>query len=80
MHPHVVRMVCTTPVANLASLRDRVTQVWMAQEAPEVRHICRGFKRRLEAVITAEGGHIDLYGRTPCGAHFYFMRRAQKSP
>ena len=57
-----------------------MTQVWMAQEAPEVRHICQGFKRRLEAVITAEGGHIDLYGRTPCGAHFYFMRRAQKSP
>ncbi len=60
-HSRVAQIVCATPVPNLASLRDRVvTQAWMVQEALEVRHICRGFRRRLEAVAAAQGGYIDL--------------------
>ncbi len=37
-----------------------LAQAWTVQEAPEVRHICWVFRRRLEAVVVAEGGHIDI--------------------
>ena len=48
------------PVPNIATLRDRVAQTWVALDEGEVRHICQGFWRRLEAMITEEGGHINL--------------------
>ncbi len=56
----VAQIACATPAPNVHVLRDRVAQAWTALEAAEVRHICRGFRRRLAAVVTAEGGHIDL--------------------
>ncbi len=56
----VARIACATPAPNIHVLRDRVSQAWEALEPSEVVTICRGFRRRLEAVITAEGGHIDL--------------------
>ncbi len=48
-HPHVAQIACATPAANINLLRDRMAQAWMAQEVPEVRRICKGFQRRLEA-------------------------------
>ena len=60
VHPLVARIACSTPAVKINLLRDRVTQVWTAQEAPEVRHICRGFRRQLEAVAAAQGVYINL--------------------
>ena len=45
---------------SLDLLRNRVTQAWTAQEAPEVHHICRGFRRALKAVVELQGGYINL--------------------
>ena len=56
----VAQVACKEAAPNLNVLRQRVAQAWTALEAAEVRHICRGFRRRLAAVVTAEGGHIDL--------------------
>ncbi len=56
----VAQVACATPAPNIATLRDRVAQAWTALKPVEVRRICRGFRRRLDAVVVAQGGHIDL--------------------
>ncbi len=56
----VARIACATPASNITELRNRVSQAWTALEPDEVRTICRGFRRRLEAVVEAQGGYIDL--------------------
>ncbi len=55
----VAQIACASPVDNIASLRQRVAQAWVAQEPEQVRRICRGFRRRLDAVVSAHGGYID---------------------
>ncbi len=57
---NVARMACETPAPNINTLRQRVAQAWTAQEPAEARQVCRGFRRRLEAVVAAQGGYIDL--------------------
>ncbi len=56
----VAQIACATPAPNIAVLRERVAQAWVALEPSEVVAICKGFRRRLAAVVTAKGGHIDL--------------------
>ncbi len=56
----VAQIACATPAPNIDILRQRVAQTWEALDPSEVRTICRGFRRRLAAVVTAEGGHIDI--------------------
>ncbi len=38
----VAIIACETPAPNIATLRDRVAQAWVALDKREVRHICRG--------------------------------------
>ncbi len=37
-----------------------LAQAWSAQDPAQVRQVCRGFQRCLEAVVNMEGGYIDL--------------------
>ena len=55
---NVAQIACKTPADNLAFLRQNVAQAWTAQES--LHQVCRGFQRRLEAVVAAQGGYIDL--------------------
>ncbi len=57
---NVARIACESPAPNIDTLRQHVAQAWTAQEPAQVRQVCRGFWRRLEVVVAAQGGYIDL--------------------
>ena len=56
----VAQIACAKAAPNIDTLRERVAQAWAAQDPAQVRRTCRGFRRRLEAVVAAHGGYIDL--------------------
>ena len=58
--PHVAQIACATPAANINLLHDRVSQAWTELDPSKERHICRGFRRHLGAVVMAKGAHIAL--------------------
>ena len=41
-------------------MKEKVDAAWRQLDADFVRRVCRGFRRRLEAVVAAEGGRIEL--------------------
>jgi inhibitor of nuclear factor kappa-B kinase subunit alpha len=48
-----------TPHPNIESLKATITKVWTNYPEEAVRRACEIFRRRVEAVIEAEGGHIE---------------------
>ncbi len=57
---NVERKACAEAAPSIPVLREQVAQAWTAQDPAEVRKVCRGFRRRLEACIAAQGGYIEL--------------------
>ncbi len=53
------RRVNATPHPNLESLKAMITEIWAAVPADEIVAACRSFRRRLEAVVAAEGSYIE---------------------
>ncbi len=72
MHPHVVQIAWPTPAANINLLHDWVSQVWMELDPSKVRHICRSFRRRLEAVVMAQGA-ISTYKVGQSLANIFYL-------
>ncbi len=56
----IERKACAEPAPSLAVLRERVAQVWMAQDPAFIWRVARGFRRRLERCVAAQGGHIEF--------------------
>lgn len=51
--------VCEHPHSNLNSLRTSITKHWREISSDYIVKVCKSFRRRLEAVINANGGHIE---------------------
>ena len=41
-------------------LKAAVNRAWASMKKEYVRRVCKGFRPRLNRVIDAEGGHIEL--------------------
>lgn len=55
----VEKKVCATPHASVASLKRAISREMARLDAAEVARACRSFRRRIEAVIEAEGDHFE---------------------
>ena len=55
----VVGIACKDTAPNIKTMKTNVNAAWAAMDPGFVRRVCRGFRRRLEAVITAGGGRIE---------------------
>ena len=49
---------CKVRHSNIAALKSSVNQEWDQMNADYIIKVCQAFRRRLTAVIAAEGGHI----------------------
>ncbi len=48
-----------TPHTNLDSLKSAIIRAWESVPLEEIVRACAAFRPRLEAIIKAEGGHIE---------------------
>ena len=55
----VERKACNVPHRNMDELKGSVDREWDALTPEYLVKTCRAFRRRLEAVIEAKGGHIE---------------------
>jgi inhibitor of nuclear factor kappa-B kinase subunit alpha len=55
----VARRACKTPHPNLESLKAAIMAAWSEMSPDYIRATCQRFRPRLEAVVRAEGGHIE---------------------
>ncbi len=55
----VAGVACREDAPNIHTLKHWVNKAWRDLGADYVRRVCRGFRRRLEVVINAEGGCIE---------------------
>ena len=53
-------IACREASPTLDILRDRIRTAWTEQDPSSIKKVCRAFRRHLEAVVTAEGGYIEL--------------------
>jgi len=44
---------------NLAALMNSIRRGWAALTSAKIRHACASFRRRLEAVVAANGAFIE---------------------
>ena len=58
---HVESRACGKPHSNVTSLRAAISKVWKAMDEDYIISTCASFRRRIEAVIEAEGGHFVLF-------------------
>lgn len=50
---------CQHPHQNVESLRASIAKHWREMSSHYIIKVCKSFRRRLEAVIAANGGHIE---------------------
>jgi hypothetical protein len=55
---HVARRACRTSHSNVESLKVSITRAWRTMSSEYIRLTCSRFRKRLEAVVASEGGHI----------------------
>ncbi|QQP55273.1 Uncharacterized protein FKW44_008409, partial [Caligus rogercresseyi] len=53
------REVCATHHSNVASLKASIKSEMNKLDPAEVSTVCGRFRRRLENILEAEGGHIE---------------------
>ncbi|QQP34929.1 Uncharacterized protein FKW44_022989 [Caligus rogercresseyi] len=53
------REVCSTHHSNVASLKASIKSEMNKLDPAEVSTACEKFRRRLEDILEAEGGHIE---------------------
>ena len=56
----VESIACKKPHTNVKALKMSVSKAWGQLSAAYIIKTCKGFRRRIEAVVEAEGGHIDV--------------------
>lgn len=55
----IERLTNATPHRNINSLKASITKVWSDYPVNAVAKACASFRRRVEAVIATDGGHIE---------------------
>ena len=55
---HVESKACAARHPNVEALKSTVNKVWADMSEEYLIKVCKDFRRRLEAVIEANGGHI----------------------
>ncbi|XP_059079978.1 uncharacterized protein LOC131878096 [Tigriopus californicus] len=55
---HVESKACRTRHNNIKDLKNSVNQYWKTMRKSYVINVCKSFRRRLENVLEANGGHI----------------------
>jgi len=56
---HVESKACSIRHANVEAMKASVNEHWDAMSEDFIRSTCRAFRRRIEAIIGANGGYID---------------------
>ena len=56
---YVEKRACATSHPSIESLKSSICQVWNNMPQEFVIKSCKSFRSRIEAVIKAEGGHIE---------------------
>ena len=56
----VESMACKKPHTNVKTLKDDIRKAWAKMSKAYIIKTCRSFRPRIEAVIEAEGGHINV--------------------
>ena len=62
--PQVASVACKDPHINIQFLKDAVETTWKNLQPEFIKNCCRNFRRRLEAVVNANGDishNIDFY-------------------
>lgn len=57
--PHVESRACKVRHPNLAALKASVDREWAAMSADTITNGCKAFRRRLAAILAADGGRIN---------------------
>ena len=56
--PHVEKGACRTRHPNVDTLKKSVNREWAAMTPEYIRSVCSSFRKRLVAIVNAEGGYI----------------------
>ena len=56
---YIEKKVCKTPHRNVDSLKSAICEEWAAMSDEYVAKVCGSFRRRIEAIIEADGGHFE---------------------
>jgi RecA-family ATPase len=57
--PHVEAKACSIRHLNTNALKNAVNEEWDNLEEAYVINVCKAFRKRLEAIIAADGGYIE---------------------
>ncbi|QQP56069.1 Putative transposable element [Caligus rogercresseyi] len=57
--PHVQSKACTLRHANVEAMKASVNEHWTSMSKEYITKTCQAFRRRLEAIVIADGGYID---------------------
>ncbi|QQP36693.1 Putative transposable element [Caligus rogercresseyi] len=57
--PHVQSKACTLRHANVEAMKAFVNEHWTSMSMEYITKTCQAFRRRLEAIVMADGGYID---------------------
>lgn len=56
---YVEKGACQKPHSSVPALKTAITKFWNSMDAEYIKKTCGAFRRRLEGVIKANGGHIE---------------------
>lgn len=51
--------VCSVSHNTVAALKSSISRIWAKANPADVKNACRKFRPRVEAMLSAEGGHIE---------------------
>ncbi|QQP35330.1 Putative transposable element [Caligus rogercresseyi] len=57
--PHIQSKACTLRHANVEAMKASVNEHWTSMSKEYITKTCQAFRRRLEAIVIADGGYID---------------------
>ncbi|QQP58001.1 Putative transposable element [Caligus rogercresseyi] len=57
---HVQSKACTLRHANVEAMKASVNEHWISMSKEYITKTCQAFRRRLEAIVIADGGYIDV--------------------
>ena len=53
------KKACATPHKSKEALKAKVNEEWDGMSVDFVKKVCKAFRPRVEAMLEANGGHID---------------------
>ncbi len=56
---HIERKACRVHHPNVGALKKSVDEHWAAMSPDVIKKCCSGFRKKLQAIIAAEGSYIE---------------------